>query len=341
MELSIDGNVIVLEEYTTRSVLDAIRQRAKRATNIFLKDVELTDNAVVADGELPPNITMMNVTMKNITLPAGVSYRLTNCHLSNVKIVGGDLQSFQMADSILNRCRFTVDRIVHSTFDRTQLYDCEFPGVVFSGCRFHLCKQRHCLFTDAKFRATHFSEGSIYATHFARATFVNSSFYAVSLDQINGTDINSDAGARSVFIACSRHMLNLSGFSVLGKRVVSKPDLREYETDQLGLIVYKTFGSCFTVPDYWRIEPGAVLTEKVDTDALTESGHGINVGSAEYIAREPGVMWECRIMWKDLINCVMPERSSAIRCHTLHLVRTISPTELKAVASRIRKRGMV
>lgn len=81
------------------------------------------------------------------------------------------------------------------------------------------------------------------------------------------------------------------------------------EQDAAGILAYKALPSPQRrMPEHWRIEPGAMLTEIVNPDRGTDCGSGVNVGTLEWVrANYPNKpIWRCRIAWLDLAGVVVP-----------------------------------
>ena len=74
-----------------------------------------------------------------------------------------------------------------------------------------------------------------------------------------------------------------------------------------GIVVYKQFGLRYRAPADWRIEPGAVLTEAVNSDRGTECGSGINVAPRSWRGfNNAKPIWKLLIEWRDLCTLVVP-----------------------------------
>ena len=104
--------------------------------------------------------------------------------------------------------------------------------------------------------------------------------------------------------------------------------LAGFETDQLGLLVYKCIHGSYAPPASWKIAPGAVLVETVSPDRGTDCGSGINVASREWVAAQyPGkAIWQCRISWRDLPDVVVPFNSCGkFRAGRVRLLQIVSP----------------
>jgi uncharacterized protein YjbI with pentapeptide repeats len=100
---------------------------------------------------------------------------------------------------------------------------------------------------------------------------------------------------------------------------------REFETDLLGVLVYKRIGNNgeFDPPDYWKIESGEVLAEVCNPDCGTICGCGVNFGTLSWCMQHypDSDLWLCRIAWTDLAGVVVPYNSDGkARCSRLTLL---------------------
>ena len=117
--------------------------------------------------------------------------------------------------------------------------------------------------------------------------------------------------------------VNLSG----AKGLLSAANYLEAHFDRTtnGYIVYKTFGSMYTPPKNWKIEPGAIIEETANHDRCTECGSGINVAPFEWVKkRYKGDIWKCLIKWEWLPGVVVPYMTDGkIRCEKLQLLEVV------------------
>ena len=109
--------------------------------------------------------------------------------------------------------------------------------------------------------------------------------------------------------------------------LTAKHYLSQFEADDKGVLVYKTFGVFKTPPDYWKIEEGAFIEEVVNPDRCTDCGSGVNFGTMEWIEKhvEPRKkIWLCRISWLDLADMVVPFGTDGkARCARLELIKVL------------------
>jgi len=124
---------------------------------------------------------------------------------------------------------------------------------------------------------------------------------------------------------------NLSYANLSGAEGILSPSewLQQFESDDLGIIVYKAIGSTeYDKPDHWIIQPGSVLTEVCNPDRGTDCGCGVNFGTYLWVTsnypHHHGSIWKCRIAWRDLAGVVVPFHTTGkARCERLTLVEEI------------------
>ena len=57
----------------------------------------------------------------------------------------------------------------------------------------------------------------------------------------------------------------------------------EFDEEQDGYIVYKTFGSIHKSPEYWIIKENSIIKEKCDIDRRDACSYGINCGTLDWV----------------------------------------------------------
>jgi uncharacterized protein YjbI with pentapeptide repeats len=100
-----------------------------------------------------------------------------------------------------------------------------------------------------------------------------------------------------------------------------------FERTEAGYIAYKTFGSQYSPPWAWKIEPGAVISENVQFDRCTDCGCGINVAPLDWVRREypHRDIWKVLIRWEWLCGVCVPYHSDGkIRCERVELLEIVS-----------------
>lgn len=106
--------------------------------------------------------------------------------------------------------------------------------------------------------------------------------------------------------------------------------LEDFESDDLGIIVYKAFGdTLYGPPEHWKIEPGEFIEEVVNPARTTSCACGVNFATREWIDKEYAeksiTIWKCRIRWMDLAGVVVPYHTDGkARCARLELLEQIT-----------------
>ena len=100
-----------------------------------------------------------------------------------------------------------------------------------------------------------------------------------------------------------------------------------FETDELGVIVYKRIGETeYLAPSHWRIAPGEFLVEVVNPLPTCGCASGVNFGTRRWCEEnyKDAVLWHCRIHWMDLADVVVPYNTDGkARCGRLELLEKI------------------
>ena len=99
-----------------------------------------------------------------------------------------------------------------------------------------------------------------------------------------------------------------------------------FERTEDGYIAYKTFGSQYTPPESWKIEPGSVISENVLFDRCSDCGCGINVAPLDWVRHNySGTIWKVLIRWEWLCGVCAPYHSDGkIRCERVELIETVN-----------------
>ena len=99
-----------------------------------------------------------------------------------------------------------------------------------------------------------------------------------------------------------------------------------FEHDDLGFIVYKTFGAYQNPPETWRLEPGSYIEEVVNPLPTNDCGCGINFATIKWIKGDQSdpKIWRCRIRWMDCVGVVVPYNTDGkARCSRLELIEIV------------------
>jgi hypothetical protein len=102
---------------------------------------------------------------------------------------------------------------------------------------------------------------------------------------------------------------------------------KNFEHDDLGWIVYKTFGAYYKKDD-WNIKTDEYIEENVNPLPTNDCGCGINFATLKWInndsiARELPV-WRCRINWMDSCSIVVPYNTDGkARCGRMQLLEVV------------------
>ena len=98
-----------------------------------------------------------------------------------------------------------------------------------------------------------------------------------------------------------------------------------FERTDEGYIVYKTFNSCYIVPDKWKREPGEVIEEVVNADRTCDCGCGINVAPLKWVKRNSGFTpYRLLIRWEWLPGVVVPYNTDGkIRCSRAQIIGAV------------------
>jgi len=122
---------------------------------------------------------------------------------------------------------------------------------------------------------------------------------------------------------------NLSGAKNLLDPITWLLEHFERDTDNRGLIAYKTFGTNYPVPEAWEIVPGSILVENVNPFTTSDCACGVNVATRTWIncngEASSRNVWKCLIRWEWLAGVVVPYHTDGkIRCGRVELLEIVS-----------------
>jgi len=177
---------------------------------------------------------------------------------------------------------------------------------------------------DANLRDANLSKADLTEASLTRANLSNANLSKTDLSRANLSHVN--------LIGANIQSTNFSGCTGL----LSSTDYlqHEFETDDLGVIVYKIVGETYyTIPETWKFEPGSVISEMYNPNRTTECGCGVNCATLRWCIGEyanklntgRAAIWKCRIRWIDLAGVVVPYNTDGkIRCERLELIEEVT-----------------
>ena len=181
----------------------------------------------------------------------------------------------------------------------TYLCCVNFEGAVLRDVDFSLGDFKCCNFHNARLTNVDF-----YKTNLCGSSFMYADFNNVILERSNLQDVDF-SGAKNL----------LSPIDYLKQH---------FEFVEEGVIVYKTFGSVYKIPDYWNIEVGSIITENCNTNRTDNFGSGINVGTLNCAKKFRGDIWKLLIRWKWLPGVVVPYNTDEqIRCEKAEIIEKV------------------
>ena len=126
---------------------------------------------------------------------------------------------------------------------------------------------------------------------------------------------------------------NLSGANLSGATGLLNPSdffAENFETSNIGYIVYKVFGGEYDPPEQWDIRPDAIIEEEVNYDRCTACACGINVATLDWIKSHypKKQIWKCLIEWTWLAGVCVPYNTAGnIRASKVRLLEVVSQSK--------------
>ena len=131
---------------------------------------------------------------------------------------------------------------------------------------------------------------------------------------LRGADL-SGANLRGADLSGATGLLNPSDFFA-----------ENFETSNIGYIVYKVFGGEYDPPEQWDIRQDAIIEEEVNFDRCTACACGINVATLDWIKSHypKKQIWKCLIEWPWLAGVCVPYNTAGnIRASKVRLLETV------------------
>ena len=127
---------------------------------------------------------------------------------------------------------------------------------------------------------------------------------------------------------------NLGGADLCGANLCGATGLlnpsdffaENFETSNIGYIVYKVFGGEYDPPEQWDIRPDAIIEEEVNYDRCTACACGINVATLDWVKSNypKKQIWKCLIEWPWLAGVCVPYNTAGnIRASKVRLLETV------------------
>jgi len=210
---------------------------------------------------------------------------------------------------------------------RVDLYRADMPCADLRGADLRRVDLRHANLQEANLRGA-----NLHSANLRSADFYSACLREADLRDARLTDANLRSGKlmganlnKAKLKDADLRDANLSGASGL----IDPAEYLErmFETDEGGMLCYKSFGMSFEAPDYWRIEEGSVIKENVNPIRTLDCACGVNVATREWIRGRwpvPREVWRCRIAWPDLAGVVVPYNTDGkIRAERVRLLEKI------------------
>lgn len=243
----------------------------------------------------------INVDLRGANLSrADLRYvNLRDVDLSDVNLNSADLRGADLSGVNLSGADLSNACLRGANLSGADLRDADLSGAGLSNANLNVADLRNAKLYDACLRGANLSGA-----------------------ELSGADL-SVADLRSANL----HSANLSGAKNLLNPAKWLAD--NFETDDLGYIVYKAIGDTFyNSPDHWKIEAGCYLEEVPNLLPTDECGSGVNFGTLAWILENfighQIVVWRCRIRWIDLPGVVVPYNTDGkARCSRLELLAIV------------------
>lgn len=140
---------------------------------------------------------------------------------------------------------------------------------------------------------------------------------------LRGVDLRNAILSDADLIDANLRGANLSGVTGLTSPIDFIRDNFEFNNE--GLFVYKTFDGIYTHPASWILKPGEVISEVANHDRTAPCGCGINVAPYAWVLNHYiGEVWKLLIRWEWAAGIVVPYSTDGkIRCEKAELIEIV------------------
>lgn len=168
----------------------------------------------------------------------------------------------------------------------------------------------------ANLRLANLSGANLRLANLSRANLSGADLIGADLRgaDLGGADLGG-ADLRGADLSGATGLLNPSDFFA-----------ENFETSNIGYIVYKVFGGEYDPPEQWDIRPDAIIEEEVNYDRCTACACGINVATLDWIKSyyPKKQIWKCLIEWPWLAGVCVPYNTAGnIRASKVRLLETV------------------
>lgn len=233
-------------------------------------------------------------------------------------------------------CQFTDCKMEYAIFDKCTFNCCIFRDCSLSSCSLDLVSMKDVSFFECVCEDWNLINSILIGVDFGGCSMKDAGLFLSDLRNtgfkacnLNGVDFEGSVGSDVTFILSS--MMGTDFSRTIGI-IPSSIDYLEknFEKTKDGYLAYKTFGAYYDPNPSWRIKPGEILKEAVNSDRTVDCGCGVNVSNYDWIVKWIFDMhntknldvWECLIRWEWLPGVVVPYNTHGkIRCERVELVR--------------------
>jgi len=250
------------------------------------------------------------------------NFRYANLRGANLS--GADLIRGNLCGANLSEADLHLADLRGADLRTANLYGADLRGANLSEAKLTGTVLGEAVLTSACLSGADLREVNLSEAYLAGATLTKADLRKADL---GGANLRSADLRTANLYGADLRWANLSGAKGLLDPAVWLQE--QFESDAEGLIVFKAIGDTYyTAPDYWTIEPGAVLKEVCNLTHTSDCACGVNFATPDWIQRnyanQDVTVWRCRIEWMDLAGVVVPYNTDGkARCARLRLLEKV------------------
>ena len=243
---------------------------------------------------------------------------LRDANLGGANLRGADLRDANLGDADLRGASLRGANLRDAILGGANL-----GGANLKGANLRSANLRSANLRDASLRGANLRDANLGGANLGDANLRGADLRSANLGDadLGGADLG-DADLGGANLGCA----DLRGANLSQAKGVESPSewlSKNFEADELGVIVYRARNGQHSHPLSWVFAPEKFLEEMPNPDRGTLCSCGVAFGTQAWVRKEYSTRetWKCRIRWMDLASVIVPFGTDGkARCGRLELL---------------------